>query len=153
MQKVTMTGGIRPQAFARSLMISTKVVISYLVGVFVALCLSRFAFLGKTVLALWEVLKLPLLPGLYLGEVLLPQIEDIEQPRPIKFLLSIMLNIGLYTVCIYPIVASSIEPRTGDEPPHAAFGSSQRSEGNSTEEQERPRLHPADPPPKTAAGD
>jgi len=45
--------------------------ISYLVGTFVALCLSRLAFVGKTVLAFWELLKLPLLPGLYLGDVLL----------------------------------------------------------------------------------
>lgn len=111
LQKVAMTNGIRSQALTRSLIVSTKVVISYLVGVFVALCLLRLAFPGKTISALWEVLKLPLLPGLYLGEVLLPRIAVLEEPRPIKFLLSIMLNVALYAVCMYPIVASSIETR------------------------------------------
>ncbi len=109
-----MTGRIRSRAFARSLVISTKAVISYLLGVFVALCLFRLTFSAKATSALWQVLKLPLVPGLFLGDVLLPRIEDIEQPRPIKFLLSIMLNIALYMVCICPIVASSIELQTRD---------------------------------------
>jgi hypothetical protein len=63
LQKVTMSGGIRSQACARSLMISATVVTSCLVGVFVALCLFRLAFSATTVSALWEVVKLPLLPG------------------------------------------------------------------------------------------